>query len=107
MLWPTYMTGDDTGLVATDFMNFVQRETLNYIGRGLESYARFLAEKFLSTYSQAEGVQIETVEIPCAGIPGSAAFAPSGPGRASAKLELQRNGVEFRTVEALSGRWPS
>ena len=31
--WPTYTTGDNTGLVATDSMkNFVQRETLNFEG---------------------------------------------------------------------------
>ena len=33
--WPTYTTGDNTGLIATDSMkNFVQREMLNYDGRG-------------------------------------------------------------------------
>jgi urate oxidase / 2-oxo-4-hydroxy-4-carboxy-5-ureidoimidazoline decarboxylase len=103
--WATYTTGDNTGLVATDSMkNFVQRETLAYTGSGLESYARFLAEKFLSTYPQAEGVQIEALEIPYAEIPGSkVAFAPAGPERASVRLELQRNDVEFRTVEVCSG----
>jgi hypothetical protein len=31
--WPTYTTGDNTGLVATDSMkNFVQRETMNFPG---------------------------------------------------------------------------
>ena len=29
--WPTYETGDNTGLIATDSMkNFIQRETLNF-----------------------------------------------------------------------------
>ena len=47
--WPTYTTGDNTGLVATDSMkNFIQRETLNFGGGDLESYCRFLAEKFLT-----------------------------------------------------------
>jgi urate oxidase/2-oxo-4-hydroxy-4-carboxy-5-ureidoimidazoline decarboxylase len=105
VFWPTYTTGDNTGLVATDSMkNFVQRETLAYTGRGLESYARFLAEKFLGTYPQAEGVQIEALEIPYAEIPDSKfAFAPSGPERATVRLELQRNNHEFRTVEVCSG----
>ena len=32
--WPTYTTGDNTGLIATDSMkNFIQRETLNFTGR--------------------------------------------------------------------------
>jgi urate oxidase / 2-oxo-4-hydroxy-4-carboxy-5-ureidoimidazoline decarboxylase len=103
--WPTYTTGDNTGLVATDSMkNFVQRETLAYTGSDLESYARFLAEKFLSTYPQAEGVQIEALEIPYAELPGSnVAFAPAGPERATVRLELQRNDVEFRAVEVCSG----
>jgi urate oxidase / 2-oxo-4-hydroxy-4-carboxy-5-ureidoimidazoline decarboxylase len=103
--WPTYAAGDNTGLIATDSMkNFVQRETLNFTGSDLESYARFLGEKFLATYPQAEGIQIEASEIPYAGIPGSrVAFAPSGPEHAMARLELQRNGVEFRTVEICSG----
>src|SRR4051812_45681669 len=49
--WPTYTTGDNTGLVATDSMkNFIQRETLNYTGPGLEDYCRFLAAKFIDTY---------------------------------------------------------
>ncbi len=31
--WPTYTTGDNTGLVATDSMkNFIQRETMNFSG---------------------------------------------------------------------------
>lgn len=101
----TYTAGDNTGLVATDSMkNFVQRETLAYTGSDLESYARFLAEKFLSTYPQAEGVQIEAMEIPYVEIPGSnVAFTPSGPERATVRLELQRNSVEFRTVETCPG----
>src|SRR5579872_4842784 len=49
--WPTYTTGDNTGLVATDSMkNFIQRETMNFNEGGLEQYCRFLAEKFLNTY---------------------------------------------------------
>jgi len=103
--WPTYATGDNTDLVATDSMkNFIQRETLAYTGTGLESYARFLAEKFLSTYPQTEGVQVEALEIPYGEIADSkVAFAHAGPERATVRLELQRNSVEFRTVEVCSG----
>src|SRR5690242_17419456 len=51
--WPTYTSGDNTGLVATDSMkNFIQRETLNYEGPDLEAYSRFLGEKFLAIYPQ-------------------------------------------------------
>ena len=35
--WPTYTTGDNTGLIATDSMkNFIQRETMNFDGNDLE-----------------------------------------------------------------------
>jgi urate oxidase len=99
--WPTYTTGDNTGLVATDSMkNFVQREMLNYEGSDLENCCRFLGAKFLDTYPQVEGVQISAVEIPYAALSGSeVAFAPAGPDRACARLELDRNGV----VEIASG----
>src|ERR1700735_1639774 len=56
---PTYTTGDNSSLVATDSMkNFIQRETLNFAGDDLESYSRFLADKFMNTYPQAEGAQV-------------------------------------------------
>ncbi|MGP0070644.1 MAG: factor-independent urate hydroxylase [Bryobacteraceae bacterium] len=99
--WPTYTTGDNTGLIATDSMkNFVQREMLHYEGSDLESCCRFLGAKFLATYPQVEGVQMSTVEIPYAALPNSdVAFAPSGPDRATARLELNREGI----VEVASG----
>jgi urate oxidase len=88
--WPTYTTGDNTGLVATDSMkNFIQRETLNFTGGDLESYCRFLGEKFLRIYPQAEGAQLTATEIPyIAQSPASAVFTPAGPDRAYARLEL-------------------
>ncbi len=96
--WPTYTTGDNTGLIATDSMkNFIQRETLNFPGDDLESYGRFLAAKFLDTYPQAEGVQLTATEIPYRGAgEGSAAFAPAGPERATARIELRRSAVHRR-----------
>jgi urate oxidase len=99
--WPTYTTGDNSQLIATDSMkNFIQRETLNFTGAGLESYCRFLAEKFLGFYPQTEGIQVFAMEIPYSGIvDGSVAFAPSGPDRAMASIELTRAG----TVEERSG----
>ncbi len=99
--WSTYTRGDNTGLIATDSMkNFVQREVLNYPGADLDSCCLFLAEKFLATYPQVEGIQMSAVEIPYAALPGSGvAFAPTGPERATARLELNRAG----TVEAASG----
>src|SRR5215472_9237068 len=99
--WPTYTTGDNTGLVATDSMkNFIQRETVNFAGADLEEFCRFLGAKFLDTYPQAEGVQVSATELPYAGLtPGSAAFAPSGPERATARVELNRAGA----VEIASG----
>jgi urate oxidase len=98
--WPTYATGDNTGLIATDSMkNFIQRETLGFSGHGLEDYCRFLAEKFLGLYSQVEGVQITAVEIPYKGLETRSTLVPSGPEQALARLELNRGG----TVEVKSG----
>jgi urate oxidase/2-oxo-4-hydroxy-4-carboxy-5-ureidoimidazoline decarboxylase len=103
--WPTYVTGDNTNLVATDSMkNFIQRETLNFRGYDLESYTRFLAEKFLHTYPQTEGIQVSATEVPYDPVPGgNMAHEPSGPERATARLELRRNGTELQIVEACSG----
>ncbi len=99
--WPTYTIGDNTGLIATDSMkNFIQREALNYAGQDLEDCCRFLGAKFLETYPQVEGIQVSAVEIPYAGLAGDrVSFAPSGPERASARLELSRAG----TIEITSG----
>jgi urate oxidase/2-oxo-4-hydroxy-4-carboxy-5-ureidoimidazoline decarboxylase len=98
--WPTYTEGDNTGLVATDSMkNFIQHETLNYRGDGLADYCRFLGALFVAKYPQVEGVQVSAVEIPYTGINGQVAFAPGGPERAIARVELRRDAV----VEAVSG----
>jgi urate oxidase len=92
--WPTYTTGDNTSLVATDSMkNFIQRETMNFTGGDMESYCRFLAEKFLSIYPQAEGAQLTATEIPYAADGSSkVSFTPTGPDKAFARLELTRHG---------------
>jgi urate oxidase len=101
--WPTYTTGDNTGLIATDSMkNFIQRDSANFEGYGLEDYCRFLGAKFLDTYSQAEGVQVSASEIPFAGSEGGVAFVPSGPERAMARIELGRQGV-LEAVSAIRG----
>jgi urate oxidase / 2-oxo-4-hydroxy-4-carboxy-5-ureidoimidazoline decarboxylase len=99
--WPTYTTGDNTNLIATDSMkNFVQRETLNYTGGDLESYCLFLAEKFLAKYPKTEGIQITAEEVPYGGIGTKAfSFTPHGPERAFARMELERDAV----VEVRSG----
>ena len=99
--WPTYASGDNTGLIATDSMkNFVQRETINYAGPDLESYCKFLAAKFMETYPQVEGAQISAVEIPWFRVPGqTAAFSPAGPERLTARIEIDRSGI----VEIASG----
>jgi urate oxidase len=86
--WRTYTEGDNTGLVATDSMkNFIQRETMNYGGDNLADYCRFLAASFLGTYPQVEGMQVSAVEIPYEGLNGQSAFVPSGPERATARIE--------------------
>lgn len=97
--WQTYTTGDNTGLIATDSMkNFIQRETMNFLGSDLESYARFLAEKFLGLYPQVEGLQLSVAEMPY-GAQGNFAFSPSGPEQATARIEINQTGI----VEAASG----
>ncbi len=103
--WPTYVTGDNTNLVATDSMkNFIQRETLNFVGSDLEAYTRFLAEKFMHRYPQTEGIQVSATEVPYGPVPGgNMAFASAGPERATARIELQRNGPDLQTKEACSG----
>ena len=51
-------------------------------------------------YPQVEGAQVSVVEIPYAGVAeGALAFAPAGPERATARIELNRVG----TVEVVSG----
>ncbi|MCM3880804.1 MAG: urate oxidase [Vicinamibacterales bacterium] len=98
--WQTYTTGDNTGLIATDSMkNFIQREAMNFGGYDLEGFCRFLAEKFLRTYPQVEGLQVSADEIPYAPLAGGRAFVPGGPERAFARVELGRTGL----VEAISG----
>ncbi|MEO8595015.1 MAG: factor-independent urate hydroxylase [Candidatus Solibacter sp.] len=112
--WPTYETGDNTGLIATDSMkNFIQRETMTFPGDDLEEYCLHLATKFLQTYPHVEGAQIRAVEIPyhaCPVLPPGArpftstvAFAPTGPDVASTQLELRRVGATLETVELRSG----
>ena len=93
--WPTYTTGDNSELVATDSMkNFIQRETMNFTVAPIWSpYCRFLGEKFLGTYPQAEGAQLTASEIPYVADGASkVAFTPSGPDRAYARLEFGRKG---------------
>jgi urate oxidase len=98
--WRTYTEGDNTGLIATDSMkNFIQRETMNYTGDDLADYCRFLGRKFLDTYPQVDGLRVSADEIPYAAVGGDAAFAPAGPERATARVELSRDQV----VEAASG----
>jgi urate oxidase len=98
--WPTYLKGDNTGLIATDSMkNFIHRETFAFTDYGLEDYCRFLGRKFIETYPQVEGLQVSAVEIPYAGEDGGVAFTPSGPDQAFARIEFNPDGV----VEAVSG----
>ena len=98
--WPTYTTGDNSELVATDSMkNFIQRETLNFQGQALEEYCQFLAERFMARYPQAEGARVSASEMPYEGFDGSRAFVPAGPERATARVEIGASGL----VEAVSG----
>lgn len=99
--WPTYTTGDNTGLIATDSMkNFVQRETMNFTGSDLACYCKFLADKFIGKYPQVEGIQMTASEIPYPRTSGeSPSFFPGGPEFATARVEISRSGI----VEAVAG----
>jgi urate oxidase/2-oxo-4-hydroxy-4-carboxy-5-ureidoimidazoline decarboxylase len=92
--WPTYTTGENATLVATDSMkNFIQRETMNFPGNDLESYCRFLADTFMKTYPQADGAQVTATEIPYVELTNKGhAFTPAGPDRAWARIEIAREG---------------
>jgi len=103
--WPTYTTGDNTGLVATDSMkNFIQRETMNFEDDDLESYCRFIGEKFLKTYPQTEGAQVSATEIPYRNLDGAGmSFCPGGPEKPTARIEIVREGPSLAIAEATSG----
>ena len=98
--WPTYLHGDNTGLIATDSMkNFIHRETFSFTEFGLENYCRYIGGKFLETYPQVEGLQMTAVQLPYTGLEGGVAFVPSGPDQAYARIEMTPQGV----THAVSG----
>lgn len=98
--WPTYLRGDNTGLIATDSMkNFIHRETFSFSEFGLENYCRFLGQKFLDSYAQVEGLQMTALQLPYTGLEGGVACIPAGPDQAFARVEMTRDGV----VHAASG----
>lgn len=103
--WPTYTTGDNSSLIATDSMkNFIQRETMNFSGGDLELYCYFLADKFMGLYPQVEGVQVSASQIPYQALAASGiSFVPSGPDCANARIELVREGAAIRMREMRSG----
>jgi len=98
--WPTYLRGDNTGLIATDSMkNFIHRETFAFTEFGLENFCRFIGRKFLDTYEQVEGLQMTATQLPYTGLEGGVAFIPTGPDQAFARIEMTRE----RVVHAVSG----
>ena len=63
--WPTYTTGDNTGLIATDSMkNFIQRETLNFHGIRSGGVLPLSGDDVPRPYPQVEGLQVSATEIP-------------------------------------------
>ena len=102
--WPTYLKGDNTGLIATDSMkNFIHRETFAFTEYGLEDYCRCLGKKFIETYPQVEGLQVSAEELPYTGVPGGPAFTPSGPERGWARTEITAPGAVVETASGLRG----
>ena len=98
--WPTYLHGDNRGLIATDSMkNFIHKETFAFTEFGLENYCRFIGERFLSAYSQVEGLQVTATQLPYTDLEGGVALIPAGPDQAYARVEMTRDAV----VHAVSG----
>jgi len=98
--WPTYLRGDNTGLIATDSMkNFIHGHTFQFTDFGLEDYCRFIGRRFLDSYPQVEGLQMTAVQLPYAGLEGGVAFVPTGPDQAFARIEM----TQERVVGAVSG----
>ena len=98
--WPTYTSGDNRAVIATDSMrNFIERETMAFLDADLESYCRHLGRRFLDVYPAVEGVQVSAVEAPYAAVGRGHALAPAGHDRATARVELGRG----RLIEAVSG----
>jgi len=98
--WPTYLRGDNTGLIATDSMkNFIHVHTFEFTHFGLEDYCRFIGRRFLETYPQVEGLQMTAVQLPYVGLEGGVAFVPTGPDQAFARIEM----TQERVVSAVSG----
>ncbi len=63
--WPTYTTGDNTGLVATDSMkNFIQRETLNYAGPIWKTTAAFSPRSFWTRIRRWKGRRFRRPKCP-------------------------------------------
>jgi urate oxidase / 2-oxo-4-hydroxy-4-carboxy-5-ureidoimidazoline decarboxylase len=101
--WPTYTTGDNTGLIATDSMkNFIQRETLNFDGDALEAYVHFLGSTFVARYSQVAGVKVSASQLPYAPLEQGVGFEPAANDRAGATIEIDRTGV-VELVSSLRG----
>ena len=98
--WPTYLRGDNTGLIATDSMkNFIHVQTFEFTDFGLEDYCRFIGRRFLDTYPQVEGLQMTAAQLPYTGLDGGVAFVPAGPDQAFARIEM----TQERVVSAVSG----
>ena len=85
--WPTYTTGDNTGLIATDSMkNFIQRETMNFDGFDLESYCRFLATRSWRSIRRSKAFRCRPTKSRMPACPEGRRSRPAGPsgrGRAS------------------------
>jgi urate oxidase len=98
--WPTYLHGDNRGLIATDSMkNFIHHETFAFTEFGLENYCRFIGDRFLRGYSQVEGLQVTATQLPYNDLEGGVALIPAGPDQAYARIEMTRDAV----VHAVSG----
>ncbi len=66
-LLPSYTSGDNSLVVATDTMkNFIHAMALEYSGTSLEEFLLFLGRKFLATYPHFEQIKLSARELPFA-----------------------------------------
>ena len=103
--WPTYTTGDNTGLIATDSMkNFIQRETMNFTGYDLEvllpvpggEVPRHSIRRRKARRSPRRRSRMQRWAS-------SVGVCARRPGPRSARVELVRDGAISATAEARSG----
>jgi urate oxidase len=91
---PAYTEGDNRNVVATDTLkNFVYAMALEYSGATHESFAAFLARRFLETYPQMQRVAIFSRELPFVAHTAKL-LSPRANDYGTVELEADRRGIQ-------------